>query len=370
MIRALFIAFFLVFPVVAHAQAPGVTTQDDIAVLQAEVLEVLGVEEKELTQLGLTVDEQTLRIEFLEGDQQGEVVTITNDYIAVEAGDKIFVRRQPNYAGDGFNYGIIEIKRSRTLWWLFGLFALVIVGFGGWQGVRSLLSLAASLFIILYLLVPALVSGFPPILTSIGIAMLVLFGAIFITHGFNKRSLAAFLGSVIAIAVTGVLAWFFVDGAKLTGFGSDESIYLNINTEGTLNFAGLLLGAIIIGVLGVLDDIAITQVAVVQELLRMRQKHTLKDIYLRALRVGREHVAALVNTLVLAYTGAALPLLLWVSSASTNIGLEINREVFAVEIVRTLIGSIGLVLTVPLTTALAIWLLRDDPGESIGHHHH
>jgi len=368
MIRIL-IGFILLFPFFIYAQEEVVLPQETIEIVQARVLEVLGTRDESIPQLGLEVETQTLSVEILEGDQIGDVIQLDNDYIPVVAGETVFIRRAPDFSGEGYIYGIIEVKRTGALWWLLGLFVVTIIGFGGKQGVRSLLSLAASLFIILYLLVPALVSGYPPVVTSIGIAILVLFGAIFVTHGFNKRSLAAFLGTVIAISITGLLAWFSVSGVKLTGFGSDESIYLNINTEGTLDFAGLLLGAIIIGVLGVLDDIAITQVAVVRELLRIRaesdKKTSLRDIYTRALRVGREHVAALVNTLVLAYTGAALPLLLWVSSASTNFLLEANREVFAAEIVRTLIGSIGLILTVPITTAIAVWLLQDTSAEEL-----
>lgn len=360
-------------PVIADAQEQPDTEPflppAEAVILEAEVVRVIGTRDETIPQLGLDVETQTIDIQLLEGDDIGDTIQIDNDYIQVEEGDRIFVRRAQNFEGDGYIYGIIEVKRTSALWWLFALFVIVIISFGGWQGVRSLLSLAASLFIILYLLVPALVSGYPPVLTSIGIAVLVLFGAIFITHGFNRRSLAAFVGTIIAISITGFLAWVSVDFVTLTGFGSDESIYLNINTEGTLNFAGLLLGAIIIGVLGVLDDIAITQVAVVQELLKLRaeseKKTSLRDIYTRAMRVGREHVAALVNTLVLAYTGAALPLLLWVSSASTNFMLEANREIFAAEIVRTLIGSIGLIMTVPITTAIAVWLLKDRTKEEL-----
>ena len=344
--------------------------QEQPTIVSAEIVEILDTGQEDILQLGIEdADTQLLRAVLLEGERKGESVEFENNYITVQPGDKVFLRESKEYVGDGYVYGMVEIERSKGLLWLFLLFAVVIIGFGGMQGVRSLLSLAASILIILYLLVPSLASGYPPILTSIGIATLILFGAIFITHGFNKRSLAAFLGTVIAITITGILAWISVDGIQLTGFGSDESVYLNLNTGGSLDFAGLLLGAIIIGVLGVLDDIAITQVAVVRELLRMRREHdnkeSLREIYTRALRVGREHVAALVNTLVLAYTGAALPLLLWVSTASTNVLLEINREVFAAEIVRTLIGSIGLVMTVPITTAIALFLMKEYSKEEL-----
>ncbi len=370
MIRAVILAFFLLSPALLSAQG---TEQPRI--LEAVVVRVVAQGEKELEQLDLTVESQTLDIKVLGEGVPEELVRIENDYVPVAEGQHIFVRENVNTVDGEVVYGIIEVKRTGALWWLFLLFAAVIIGFGGWQGVRSLISLAASLFIILYLLVPALTAGLPPILTSIGVAFLVMFGAVFFTHGFNRRSLAAFLGSMVAIIATGLLAWLSVEWTMLTGFGSDESIFLNMNTGGTLDFSGLLLGAIIIGILGVLDDIAITQVAVVAELLALRTTQSYRDIFWRAIRVGREHVAALVNTLVLAYAGAALPLLLWISTASTNFYLEANREIFAAEIVRTLVGSIGLVLTVPLTTLLAVYLLRSLSHEELerigghGHHH-
>ncbi len=345
----------------------------EVLVLKAVVTRVISARERTLPALGITVDSQEIEVQFLEGPERGERVIVTNDYVLLSEGDRLFVRRQQIPGAEEPLYGVIEIQRTGALWVLFGLFALLILGFGGWQGVRSLVSLFASLFIILYLLVPTLVSGYPPILTSIGIASLVLFGAIFFTHGFNKKSLAAFMGTTIAVTLTGLLAWASIAGARFTGLGSDESIYLNVNTAGTLDFTGLLLAGIIIGVLGVLDDIAITQVAVVKELLVLRGKRTLVDIFWRAMRVGREHVASLVNTLVLAYTGAALPLLLWISSAGTDLALEINREMVALEIVRMIVGSIGLIMAVPITTAIAVWLLRNLPQEELegefGHSH-
>lgn len=365
--------FFLLLCAFAPFSLAAQTTEPII--YEGLVLRVVDLGERELPQLGVTTHSQELQVKLLGENAPDEMITLQNDYIQVSEGDRIFVRSTFNEFTNQTDYGIVEVKRSNALLFLFALFALVIIGFGGWQGVRSLLSLGASLFIILYLMVPALASGAPPILTSVGIAFLVMFGAVFFTHGFNYKSLAAFVGAIVAVFFTGLLAWVMVDVAMLTGFSSDESVYLNINTGGTLNFAGLLLGGIIIGILGVLDDIAITQVAVTSELLARRGKESHKSIFMSAMRVGREHVAALVNTLVLAYTGAALPLLLWVASAGSDYMVAINQEVFTVEIVRALVGSIGLVMTVPLTTALAMYLLRNRSHEELeeiahsGHSH-
>jgi uncharacterized membrane protein len=170
--------------------------------------------------------------------------------------------------------------------------------------------------------------------------------------------------------LTGILAYLGVTLARLNGLASEEAFYLNLNTSGTLDFAGLLLGGIMIGVLGVLDDIAVTQAAVVSELYNSASHLSRKEIYKKALRVGKEHVGALVNTLALAYTGASLPLLLFFSMSDSSISSIINQEIFATEIIRTIVGSIGLILTVPITTFLAVYFLKGYKGEAVHSHSH
>jgi len=198
----------------------------------------------------------------------------------------------------------------------------------------------------------------------------ILFAAIFFTHGFNRESLVAYGGTMIAVLITGVLAILSVHGSDLSGFNVEESVYLNFNTGGTLDFTALLLGAIIIGVLGVLDDIAVTQAAVVAELFDSNKGMTRREAYKRAIRVGREHVGALVNTLVLAYTGASLPLFMYFYLSLATFGSSVNSELFATEIVRTIVGSIGLVLTVPIVTFLAVLYLKGyKPKHSQSHSH-
>ena len=164
---------------------------------------------------------------------------------------------------------------------------------------------------------------------------------------------------MIAVFITSIFAIFSVQLTDLSGFAADEAVYLNFNTQGSLDFTALLIGAIIIGVLGVLDDIAVTQAAVVTELFNSNKEMSRKEVYKRAIRIGREHVGALVNTLVLAYTGAALPLLLYFYTSPLGITEAINSELFATEIVRTIVGSIGLILAVPIVTLLAVFYLKD-----------
>lgn len=167
------------------------------------------------------------------------------------------------------------------------------------------------------------------------------------------------------MVITGLLAQVSVTLGHITGFASHEAVYLNFNTGGTLDFAGLFLAGIMIGMLGVLDDISITQVAVVRELYGVAPHLSQKELFASAIRVGKEHVGALVNTLVLAYVGVALPSILYFATSYTSIGQMINMEIFASEIIRTIIGSIGLILTVPITTILAVYFLKDFKGKKL-----
>lgn len=252
------------------------------------------------------------------------------------------------------------------------LFVILLLILGKWQSFRALMSLLGSVFIIAYILIPTLASGYPPVMVSIAIAVAILFMAIYFTHGFNRESSVAFLGTVSAVIITGIITYISVKVGRFTGFGSEEAVFLNLGSSVKFDFVGLLLGGIIIGVLGILDDIAITQVAVVRELFSANSSLSKKDAYKRAIAVGRDHVGALVNTLFLAYTGASLPLLLIFSTSGINLSSALSQEMFAAEIVRTIMGSIGLVLTVPITTLFAVFMLfgrESKNGNHVGHIH-
>jgi uncharacterized membrane protein len=267
-------------------------------------------------------------------------------------------------------YGVINVDRRGALFFLVAVFMVVVVAFGGWQGVRSLCALAGSFFAIFYVLMPGILGGMSPLVVSILVASGILFAAIFFTHGFNRESLVAYGATMLAVLCTGLFAVFAVYLTDLSGFADEASVYLNFNTRGELDFTALLLGAIIIGVLGVLDDIAVTQAAVVTELYKSNTSLSRREVYQKALRVGREHVGALVNTLVLAYTGASLPLLLHFYTASSSFGMAVNTELFATEIVRTVVGSVGLVLTVPIVTVLAVFYLQGYQSQHAHGHTH
>lgn len=311
---------------------------------------------------------QPIRVEFTEGPKIGEVVAIENEFTPVRTGDGVYIQYFEDIDGIEYLY-LFEIERSSSIWFLVGLFSVVLIIFGGMQGVRALGALALGLVAIVYVLVPGLLAGYPPVLVSVCVASAVLFLALVITHGFNRGSLVAFLGTTSAVIITGFLALFAIDFVHLSGIPSETEWYLSLNSGGSIDLLGLLLGGIIIGVLGALDDIAITQVATVRELYLANSHFSVRDVYVRAMRVGKAHVGSLVNTLALAYTGAALPLILLFSNNGSSTVPFVNLEIFATEIVRILVSSIGLVLTVPITTMLAAYFLKDHASDVPEHLH-
>lgn len=333
-----------------------------------KVSNIIKEEMQEIPGTGTDYLFQTLEIEVLDGPQAGQTVTIENDYVELDKGDKFYFNY--NVHRDGTErYSIVHIDRKGSLFLLVAIFVVAIIIFGGWQGVRSLLALAGSFFAIFYVLMPGLVAGWNPLVASFVIASGILFAAIFFTHGFNRESAVAYFGTMIAVLITALFAIFSVNITDLSGFAAEGSVSLNFNTRGSLDFISLLLGAIIIGVLGVLDDIAVTQSAVVTELYDSNPQISRIEVYRRAMRIGREHVGALVNTLVLAYTGASLPLLLYFYLSPTSFMSSINSELFATEIVRAIVGSIGLILTVPIVTLLAVFYLKGYKSKHGGHGH-
>lgn len=326
--------------------------------IRAEVIEVLDEYERDIMGTNTTTTVQVLRIVQIDGEKAGEVARLENDLTRVSPGDTIFVHRIVSIDGSE-SFVFFDVDRRMQLLYLTLFFVALVIIFAGKQGMRALISLAISLLAIFYILVPALLAGYSPALTSLGISAIILSVTIFFTHGINPRATITFLGTMGAVSVTCLIAYFTVDAMRMTGFSSDASVFLNFATGGSLDIAGLLLGSIIIGLLGVLDDVSITQASVVQELRAANQQLRWYELYTRAIRVGRDHVGSLVNTLALAYVGAALPLVLLYARVDSDVLVTLNQEVVAAEIVRIIIGSIGLILAVPFTTLMAAWYFKD-----------
>ncbi len=340
----------------------------------AKVLNVLSQSIHDVPGTNTSATYQTLSAEILDGPDKGKTVTVSNDYLNMKQGDEFYANHTVG-GQDAINdtWNVQEPYRIPVLEILGVLFILTIIIFGGKQGVRGLVSLTASLAVIFYVLLPGILAGYSPVLLSVGISSFIIVIGSYITHGFNRTTSAAVLGMIATICVTGALAYWSVHAAMLSGYSSDEVTYLHFTTNGTIDFVGLLLGGIMIGLLGILYDAAIGQAIAVEELKRAAAHYSHWELYRRALRIGREHIGALVNTLAIAYVGVSLPLLLLLHFTNMSIEATINQEIFATEIVRTMVGSIGLILAVPLTTLISVWMLRkgkpSDTKVSEGHSH-
>jgi uncharacterized membrane protein len=331
---------------------------DIVVTMKAKVLEVISQERKQVPGTDVQSTYQTIRVEVLDGAEKGKTLTVENDFLNMEAGDVFYLMHTTSSLDGTDYYTVIEPYRLPALGVLLVLFIGVVLIFGGKQGLRGLLSLGASLFFIVFLLLPGILEGYSPIPVAVGVSSLIVLIGSYVTHGFNRMTSTAVLGMIATVFLTGLLAYLSIQYAQLSGFSSEETTYLNMNTRGAIDFAGLLIGAILIGTLGVLYDAAIGQAVSVEELAKAGPHLSRREIYSRALRIGREHIGALVNTLAIAYVGASLPLLLLFYGFGTDsIGVTLNREIFATEIVRAIVGSIGLVLAVPITTAIAAWML-------------
>lgn len=348
------------------------TTYEEVqAIMKAEVLEISSERSELITGTDTTTIVQTVKARILDGENKGEVAIFESDLLRLKKGDRVYLTHVRDMSGLDI-FILKDVDRGFGLLILFGIFAALLFIFAGWQGARALGSLFLSIVGIVFVLLPSLLAGYDPILMSLLISIAILALALFGTHGFNPLSTIAFLGTVFTVLITSGMAWWFVSALRLSGYASDASVYLNFATNGELDLAGLLLGSIIIGVLGILDDISITQVSVVAELRRAASGLSAHELYNRAINVGRDHVGSLVNTLALAYVGAALPLVLLFSTSQASPIFTLNQEVIASELARILIGSIGLILAVPISTAIAAWWFSKRQvidNHTSGHYH-
>jgi uncharacterized membrane protein len=356
-LKYVFAAIMLLGVIVPFAHAQELVTEE-VEIVKARVLEAGPAAEEILPGTNTKVLLQQLRIEILEGTKRGITLELENDYIALRTGETFYLRHSYDLLDGRDRYAVFAPNRLSALFGLAAVFLAVLFFFGGWQGLRGLLALAGSLFVVIYLLLPGILAGYPPVLMAMGISSLIVVLGSYVTHGFRPVTTAAVLGMLLTIAITGLLAYIAVDLTRLSGFSGEEVTYLNFDTSGAIDLVGLLLGGIMIGLLGVLYDAAIGQAVAVEELRNAGNHLTPREIYKRGIRIGREHIGALVNTLAIAYVGVALPLLLLLQVSSDQpLHLLLNQELFATEIVRTLVGSIGLILAVPITTAIAVWML-------------
>ncbi|WP_405711196.1 YibE/F family protein [Streptomyces xanthophaeus] len=279
----------------------------------------------------------------------------------LEDGQKVVVAYAPDAPSD-LQYSVIDVNRKLPLALLAGIFAVSVVLVGRMRGVFALIALVVSFGVLTLFILPAILQGSNPLVVAVVGASAIMLIALYMCHGLTARTSVAVLGTLVSLLLIGLLGSLFIDWAFLSG-NTDDNTGLIHGLYPEIDMSGLLLAGVIIGSLGVLDDVTVTQTSAVWELRQADPTMGPRALYRAAIRIGRDHIASVVNTLVLAYAGAALPLLLLFSIANSSMGSVANSEVVAEEIVRTLVGSIGLVASVPVTTALATLVVSADrPG--------
>lgn len=320
------------------------------------------------TDPGVTIVCTNVEARLLEGPDKddtiplGEITDPSGPKLHV--GDEIVLAYYAD-AGEGFEYSFADRERRRPLLLLTAVFAVAVVTLGRWKGARALAGVAVSLGVLAAFILPALLEGAEPVAVALVGGGAIAVVALYLAHGINVGSTIALIGAFASLALVGVLAWIFVGLTELSGQATEEAFFLQVSGA-QVHLQGLILAGIVIGTLGVLDDVTVLQVSAVWELHIANPEMPKGAVFRAALRIGRDHIASTVNTLVLAYAGASLPLFLLLTQARQGLADTANSEIVAVEIVRTLVGSIGLVASVPVTTALAVWVLSQHQRDA-GH---
>jgi len=304
--------------------------------------------------------EQKFKVRILEGELKDKEVIMDYQGMNLLAKDQLFKEGDEVIVASSLTiegkevFSVADRVRSKALVILALVYSIAIIGLARFKGLKSLIGLGMSFLVVIKFIVPQILAGGNPlwisILGSVGIVSITLY----LIYGLNKQTTVSLVSTILSLMLTGFIAVLVTKITKLTGLGSEEAMFLQYSQQKIASMKGLLLGGIMIGALGVIDDITVTQAAIVFELRRANKKLSIKQLYSRGLKVGKDHIASMTNTLVLAYTGASLPLfLLFYNNQVVPGWVAINSEIIVEEVVTTLVGSLGLIASVPIATYLA-----------------
>ena len=329
--------------------------------------EVLNIQEEGYTTVGK--QEQTyqiVEIEIMEGEfkhshmflEFGKNQVMPEEYI-LKPGNEILVTVGVSPLDNTTSAFFIDFVRWKALVWIFLLFAIISFIIGSWTGLRSLLGIVAGMSVIILFIIPQIANGANPVVTSIIGSAIFLAVSLYLVYGWRAMTHSATISMMFSLILVGGISIFAVKLARLTGFGNENMMFLIQQSENPIDMRGILLAGIIIGSLGVLDDLVVGQSSAVFQLSKANADLNFLELFRRAMTIGRDHAAASVNTLVLAYAGESLPMLLLFHVTNVNLGMAVNVSFIAEEIVRALAGTIGLFLSIPISTAMAcLWVSR------------
>jgi uncharacterized membrane protein len=364
----------------------GTAANPKMEYYKAQVIKLSGNQKTNDSEVQVPVYIQKVEVMILNGPEAGADITDAAYYPKTQdsqellkVGDTVYLIKATQ--GNQIDYTVAEHYRIDKMWWLLVFFLILVIVIGRWKGFGSILGLIFSFFVIIKLMLPQILAGQNPLWICLWGAILIAVVSIYIAHGFNLRISLAVISTIATIALALAMDYAVIHWLQLFGDGTEEAVYAQFSQSGgIINLRGLLLGGIIIGVLGVLDDITTAQAAVVDEIYKANPRLTFKQLYQGGLSVGKEHIASLINTLVLAYVGASFPLILLFHYYQQPLSYILNSELVAEEIARALIGSTALILAVPLTTAVTAAVLHrrgratataeDNPASGHLHYHH
>lgn len=369
MIAAVVVLSLVAAPLIRNAFQPEQDTTDvgySSDTVRAQVISI--AEEGQVDYNGMPQTYQVAEVEILEGEFQsarvfmdfGRTQIMPEDYV-LSVGDEILVSVGVSLVDQTTDAYFIDFVRGRAILLIFAIFVVVAFLVGSFTGLRSLLGMLIGLGVIVLFIIPQIAGGANPVLVSIIGSIIFLGLSLYLVYGWKPMTHAAVISMALALSITGVLSFVFIRLARLTGFGNEDMMFLMQQSQTPIDMRGILLAGIIIGSLGVLDDLVVGQSSSVFQLHAANPALTFKELFARAMTIGRDHVSASVNTLVLAYAGESLPMLLLFSITNVNLGMAINVSYIAEEIVRALAGTIGLFISIPIATALAcVWVTRTD----------
>ena len=352
------IALLSVAAAIATACGPLVEGGDS-DLIGAHVTQVLETGDRVPLGSGMPQPFQRVRVQLDESLYRGEVVELqwggrraldANGFL--RAGDRVLLSVTRD--GASRTYAILEIVRLPALMPVAALLVVALLVVARLKGLAALAGLATSVAVFLLAVVPALQRGSDPLLATLIGSLGVIVVSVFVVHGLNRKSLAALCGTMAGLGVVTAVGAFALGAARMTGLGSEEQIFLAVGTDGRIDMARLALAAVMVGSLGAIVDMAVGQASAVSELASVDDRLRGRTLYASALNVGRDHVGSLVNTLALAYFGGALPLILLLSLGYQPLALAINSEQIVESLIAVMAASLGLVLCVPITTAVAV----------------
>ena len=259
---------------------------------------------------------------------------------------------------------ITDVFRQRQILLIFIAFLILTIVIGRLEGIRAILSMIASFAVIFLFTLPQILAGHDPILISILSVMMIIPLSFYISYGWRPKTHTAIISTIIALLITVILAHFSIEFVQLTGFGSEDVMFVQAILGQSINVKGLLLAGLILATLGVLNDVTVAQSALIFQFAEMNPQLTALELYRTSMKLGRDHIASMVDTLVLTYAGASLPLLILIGYSQQLFAVTISYEIIAQEIIRTLIGSIGLVLAVPIASLIASWWAKKWPSKT------